>query len=98
MRRDYLLCLKLKDTTDVLCISAAHKMTTTSEGVRCKNLVKTKSKPDAILDYNLNKTCVDRNDQMISYYPLKRKQLKWWKKLFFLHVCHGSFKCIYTVS
>ena len=83
MRRDHLLCLKWKDTRDVLCLSIAHKMTTTNVEVQCKGGVKTKSKPDTILDYNLNKTGVDRNDQMISYYPMKRKQLKWWKKLFF---------------
>jgi hypothetical protein len=58
-------------------------MTTTNVEVQCQNGVKTKSKPDAILDNNLNKTGVDRNDQMISYYPMKRKQLMWWKKLFF---------------
>jgi len=47
MRRDHLLCLKWKDTRDVLCLSTAHKMTTTSVEVRGKNGVKTKSKPDA---------------------------------------------------
>jgi len=73
-RRDHLLCLKWKDTRDVLCSSTALKMTTTNVvEVQCKNRVKTKSKPDAILDYNFNKTGVERNDQMISYYPLKRK-------------------------
>jgi hypothetical protein len=72
-----------KDTRDDVCLSAAHKMTTTNVEVCCKDGVKTKSKPDAILDYNLNKTGVNRNDQMISYYPMKMKQLKWWKKLFF---------------
>jgi hypothetical protein len=72
-------------------------MTTTSVEVQCKDGVKTKSKPDAILDYNLNKTGVDRDDQMVSYYPMKRKQLKWWKKLFFSYVCHGNCKWIYTV-
>ena len=47
MRRDHLLCLKWKDTRDVLCLSTAHKMTTTNVEVRGKNGVKTKSKPDA---------------------------------------------------
>jgi hypothetical protein len=96
MRRDHLLCLKWKDTKDVLCLSTAHKMTRTNVEVRCKGGVKTKSKPHAILDYNLNKTGVDRNDQIISYYPMKSKQLKWWEKLF-SHVCHSHCKCIYPV-
>ena len=47
--------------------------------VQCKDGVKTKSKPDAILDYNLNKTGVDRTEQTISYYPMKGKQVKWWE-------------------
>ena len=98
MRRDHLLCFKWKDTRDVLCLSTAHKMTTTNVEVQCKNAVKTKSKPDAILDYNLNKTGVDRADQIISYYLMKRKKLKWWKKLFFSHVSHSNCKCIYTVT
>ena len=37
-------------------------MTTTNVEVSYKDGVKTKSKPDAILDYNLNKTGVNRND------------------------------------
>jgi len=48
-------------------------MTTTNVEVQCKDGVNTKSKPEAILDYNLNKTGVDRTDQMISYYLPKRK-------------------------
>lgn len=95
MRREHLPCLKWKDTRDVLCLSTAHKMTTTNVEVQCKDGVKTKSKPDAILDYNLNKTGVERNEQMISYYPLKRKQSG--RRNFFYHVCHGNCKCVYTL-
>jgi len=51
MRRDHLLCFKWKDTSDVLCLSTAHKITTPSVEAPCKDGVKTKSKPDAILDY-----------------------------------------------
>lgn len=43
-----------------------------------------KFKPVAIIDYNKNKTGVDHRDQLITYYPLKRKTLKWWKKMFFI--------------
>ena len=48
MRRDHMLYLKWKDTGDVLCLSTAHKMTTTNVEVKCKNGVNTKLKPDAI--------------------------------------------------
>jgi len=32
---------------------------------------------------NLNRTAVDRNDEMIFCYSVTRKQLKWWNKLLF---------------
>lgn len=83
MRRDHLLCLKWKDKRDVLALSSAHKMTASDVLVRSKGGFITKSKPDVIINYNKNKTGVDRSDQIIAYYPFKRKQMKWWKKLFF---------------
>jgi len=49
-------------------------MTAANVEVWYKDGVKPKSKPDAIIGYILNKSGVDRNDQMISYYPMKRKQ------------------------
>jgi len=42
-----------------------------------------KIKPTVVLDYNKNKTGVDKSDQMLSYYTFSRKTVKWWKKLFF---------------
>lgn len=83
MRRGPLLCLKWKDTRDVLMLTTEHKATSSEVVVRTKQGNKNKIKPDVVLDYNINKTGVDRSDQMIAYYPFKRKQLKWWKKLFF---------------
>ncbi|XP_046385713.1 piggyBac transposable element-derived protein 4-like [Ischnura elegans] len=83
MRRKHLLCLKWRDTRDVLLLSTKHKMTSSLVQVRTKEGLLMKNKPDAILDYNVNKVGVDRSDQMIAYYPFKRRQLKWWKKLFF---------------
>lgn len=83
MRRDHLLCLKWKDKRDVLALSTAHTMTTSDVLVRSKGGYTTKTKPDVIINYNKNKTGVDRSDQTIAYYPFKRKQMKWWKKLFF---------------
>jgi hypothetical protein len=34
-----------------------------------------------VLDYNKYTTGVDRSDQMLPYYSLERKTIKWWKKL-----------------
>lgn len=83
MRRDHLLCLKWKDKRDVLSLSTVHKMGMSEVSVKARGGPVKKFKPDVIIDYNKNKTGVDRNDQIIAYYPFKRKQIKWWKKLFF---------------
>ena len=41
-------------------------------------------KRSCIVDYNKHVADVDGLDQMISYYPLTRKSLKWTKKVFYL--------------
>ena len=47
------------------------------------------TKPKAIIDYNAHMFGVDLMDQMLSYYPVVRRTLKWHKKLFFylLQMC-----------
>lgn len=40
-------------------------------------------KPAAVQDYILNMSGVDKSDQLMSYAPLHRKTMKWWKKVFF---------------
>lgn len=46
-------------------------------------------KPAAIIAYNTNMSGVDRQDQMLSYYPCNRKTIRWYKKLF-IHVLQMS--------
>jgi hypothetical protein len=79
-QRDHLLAIKWKDTCDVFFLTSAHQDETveapSSRGTH-------KIKPTTVLDYNKYKTGVDRSDQMLSYYSLERKTIKWWKKLFF---------------
>lgn len=82
-RRKHLLAIKWKDVRDVYILSTKHKATRTDVTVKSKVGPIQKSKPDAVLDYNVNKTGVDRGDQMLSYYPFNRRSLKWWKKVFF---------------
>ena len=76
------LCM-WKDTRDVIILSTKHGASCSEVRVKCKGGSEIKVKPDAVLDYNVNKVGVDRNDQLVSYYPFKRKTLKWWKKMFF---------------
>jgi hypothetical protein len=42
-----------------------------------------KIKPARVLDYNKNKTGVERSDQILSHYSFARKTIKWWMQLFF---------------
>ena len=44
---------------------------------------RSKLKPAAVQDYRLHMSGVDKSDQLMAYMPLKRKSIKWWKKLFF---------------
>jgi len=45
--------------------------------------VEIKNKPLAVIDYVINMSGVDHSDQLVSYSPMHRKSLKWWKKPFF---------------
>ena len=80
---DTLLSLKWKDNQDVVMLSSGHDNLSCQETVRLRYAKSSKSKPDVINDYNSHMAGVDCSDQLMSYYPLGRKQFKWLKKLFF---------------
>ncbi|XP_025206936.1 piggyBac transposable element-derived protein 4-like [Melanaphis sacchari] len=77
------ICIKWKDTRDVLIMSTCHSADMAPVTVKARGGPIQKFKPVSIIDYNKFKTGVDHGDQMITYYPFKRKTLKWWKKMFF---------------
>lgn len=85
-RKGDVLALKWKDKRDVFLLSSTDKavMVQTGQGrdERAGGDHET-LKPAAIVRYNQNKAGVDRADQMASYYPMHRKTVKWWKKMFF---------------
>ena len=62
-----------KDKRDVYALSTAH-------GNEVSEVMP--FKPHLIVDYNMHMNGVDRNDQLLSYYSMNRKTLKWWKKVF----------------
>lgn len=77
-------CCKWKDKREVLSISSefgGNLVTTTNKRGQEKN------KPKLIVEYNKNMKGVDRQDQMLSYYPLTHKTLRWYKKLG-IHIFH----------
>lgn len=82
-RKQHLLAIKWRSTRDVYCLSTKHQATASDVSIRARGGREEVTKPDVIIDYNMNKTGVDRVDQLSSYYPFCRKTLKWWKKLFF---------------
>jgi len=71
---DHLLAIKWKNIRDVFILTTAHEdvlvEAPSSRGAHRK------IKPAAVLDYNKYKTCVDRSDQMLSYYSFARKTIK----------------------
>jgi len=71
------ICIKLKDTRDILVTSTCHSADMASVTIKARGGLIRKFKPVAIIDYNKYKTGVDHGDQMITYYPFKRKTLKW---------------------
>lgn len=77
---------KWRDKRNVQYITTEFK----SQMVLCKNKRGHESeKPAAIAGYNKSMSGVDRQDQMMAYYPCSRKTIFWYKKLF-LHVIQMS--------
>ena len=74
--------LKWKDKRDVYMISTLHRPVMQNLVPRAFAPDEQRQKPNVILDYNINKVGVDKNDQLCSYNPLERKVSKWYKKLF----------------
>ncbi|KAJ8926270.1 hypothetical protein NQ314_021391, partial [Rhamnusium bicolor] len=69
---------KWKDKRDVLYISTEFPNTMVTF---TKKRAQEKVKPLPILNYNKFMSGVDRQDQMMAYYPCSRKTLRWYKKL-----------------
>ena len=82
-RNGALLVLKWRDRRDVLVLSAKHTPAMQDVLVRVPNGRVVKSKPIAVQEYNDYMSGVDKSDQLLRYYSMNRKTVKWWKKLFF---------------
>lgn len=80
-RRDRILCLKWRDKRDVTMISTIHDDSTLP--VQRRGEAEPVQKPACVVNYNEYMGGVDHSDQLLSYYPFKRKTLKWYKKLFY---------------
>lgn len=81
IRSGKIMLLRWKDKRDVWMITTKHKNDTVE--VQRRGEQNPITKPRCIVDYNQFMNGVDRSDQKLSYYPFKRKTLKWYKKLFY---------------
>ncbi|XP_046142229.1 piggyBac transposable element-derived protein 4-like [Osmia bicornis bicornis] len=76
-----LIALRWKDKRDVYMISTKHE---TVEMVEQSNKQLQKViKPKCILEYNKGMGAVDHQDQMLACFPIMRKVIKGYRKLFF---------------
>ena len=82
-RHGALLVLKWRDRRDVLVLSTKHTPAMQDVLVRVPGGRVAKSKPMAVQEYNDYMSGVDKSDQLLQYYSMNRKTVKWWKKLFF---------------
>ncbi|KAK7504155.1 hypothetical protein BaRGS_00004459 [Batillaria attramentaria] len=78
-RKDQVVLTKWRDKRDVLSLSTMDK----PELVRTQGRFELKEKPRCVVNYIQHMAGVDNSDQLISYLPMHRKTLKWWKKPFF---------------
>jgi hypothetical protein len=71
---------KWRGTRDVSMISSKHKLD-------FENVVdqfrQSKLKPNMVVDYNTKMFGIDRADQIIRYYPIPRRSMRWYVKVFF---------------
>ena len=91
-----LLAVHWSDKKDVFVLSSFH-----GNGVQnVQRHSEEVSKPDMICQYNTYMGGVDTCDQYMSYYSLKRKSLKWWKKVFFrlVEMAIVNAMCVYFMK
>ncbi|KAK7097638.1 piggyBac transposable element-derived protein 4-like [Littorina saxatilis] len=78
-RKGSVVVCRWKDKKDVFMLSTMHRPSLRMIQARYE----LKRKPLAVIDYISNMAGVDHSDQLISYFPMHRKSVKWWKKPFF---------------
>ena len=86
-RLNQVLVLRWKDKRDVFMVTTVHRPL--MQEVRSRS--GDRRKPTAVVDYINNLAGVDHSDQLVSYMPMHRKTIKWWKKSAFHFLTH----CLY---
>lgn len=76
-----ILALKGKNKRDVYIISTKHETTEITE--QRESQFNFTLKPKCVYDYNKEMIGIDRYDQMLACFPIMRKYMKGYKKIFF---------------
>ncbi|XP_052245700.1 piggyBac transposable element-derived protein 4-like [Dreissena polymorpha] len=82
-RRRENLALKYHDKRDVHMLSTIHEAKSVMTNKVNRKTNEPIMKPSAIVDYIQKMGGVDLSDQIVQYYDVLRKCVKWWKKLYF---------------
>ncbi|GFO32783.1 PiggyBac transposable element-derived protein 4 [Plakobranchus ocellatus] len=78
-RKRQLVATQWFDKKEVVTLSTIHQPQLTETIGRYE----VKEKPLAVIDYIKFMSGVDHSDQLLSYFPMRRRSQKWWKKPFF---------------
>ena len=76
-----LLAIRWKDKRDVYMLTTKHALVEFTEVT--DRQARTKWKPNCVIEYNNGMGGIDLNDQTLACFPIMRKYLKGYKKLFF---------------
>ena len=92
-----LIVMKYHDKRQVSMCSTLHRGVMVPSGKVDRETKEDIMKPDAILDYNKFMGSVDRSDQLVQYLAMRRRTLKWYKKVMFhlLDLCVVQAYLIY---
>ncbi|XP_076652738.1 piggyBac transposable element-derived protein 4 isoform X1 [Halictus rubicundus] len=76
-----ILALKWKDKRDVHIISTKHESVEMTEQYGCR--LNPTFKPKSVVDYNMGMIGIDRQDRILACFPVMRKHMKGYRKIFF---------------
>ncbi|XP_015437848.1 PREDICTED: piggyBac transposable element-derived protein 4-like [Dufourea novaeangliae] len=84
-----ILAVRWKDKRDVYVLTKKHASVEMTEATDKRD--RTKFKPNCVIDYNKGMGAIDLNDQMLACFPIMRKYIKGYKKLFFYMTDMGLY-------
>ena len=95
-----LVILKHTDKRPVTMCSTIHKGIHVDTGKVTRHTQQPIIKPDAIIAYNKFLGCVDHSDQLLQYSAMRRRTLKWYKKVTFhlFYLCNVQAHIVYKLQ